>query len=114
MDGRWNIIKPEAFMTKIRTTLLIILITGAFAETPVFEPPVPIQANGVNINVGYGGNASPFMIDWDGDGKQDLLLGQFDQGRIRFYSNTGTNYNPTFGNFVYLQASGTYISLSYG
>jgi hypothetical protein len=101
-------------MTKLLKTLLILTTIGAFAETPVFEPPVPIQANGVNINVGYGGNASPFMIDWDGDGNQDLLLGQFDQGRIRFYTNTGTNYNPTFGNFVYLQAGGSYISLSYG
>ena len=101
-------------MTKIYTVLLIMLIAEAFAETPIFEPPLPIQANGVNINVGYGGNASPFMIDWDGDGKQDLLLGQFDQGRIRLYSNTGTHYNPTFENFVYLQAGGSYISLSYG
>ena len=101
-------------MIKIYTVLLIMLIAKAFAETPIFEPPLPIQANGVNINVGYGGNASPFMIDWDGDGKQDLLLGQFDQGRIRLYSNTGTHYNPTFENFVYLQAGGSYISLSYG
>ncbi|MGD8978732.1 MAG: hypothetical protein PVI51_03775 [candidate division WOR-3 bacterium] len=101
-------------MIRIYATLLILFIAASFAETPIFETPLPIQANGVNINVGYGGNASPFMIDWDGDGKQDLLLGQFDQGRIRFYTNTGTNYNPTFGNFVYLQAGGSYISLSSG
>lgn len=94
--------------------LFILLAIIAVAETPVFEPPLPIQAGGVNINVGYGGNASPFMIDWDGDGKQDLLLGQYDQGRIRFYTNTGTHFNPTFGSFVYLQAGGSYISLSYG
>ena len=99
------------------TKVLILLISTAFvmfAQTPVFDPPVYIQANGVNINVGYGGNASPFVVDWDGDGKQDLLLGQFDMGRVRFYTNIGTNYNPTFGDFVYLQASGSYISVSYG
>jgi hypothetical protein len=100
-------------MNQLSVIILISLLI-LFAETPVFEPPIPIQANGVNINVGYGGNASPFVVDWDGDAKQDLLLGQFDQGRIRFYSNTGTNYNPTFGNFVYLQADGSFISLSYG
>jgi hypothetical protein len=94
--------------------MFILLTVVTLGQNPVFEPPVPIQANGVNINVGYGGNASPFLIDWDGDGKQDLLLGQFDLGRIRFYTNTGTHYNPTFGNFAYLQASGSYISLSYG
>ena len=86
----------------------------ALAETPVFDPPIPIQANGVNINVGYGGNASPFVIDWDDDGHQDLLLGQFDGGRIRFYTNTGTHYSPAFGTFEYLQADGSAIMLSYG
>ncbi len=101
-------------MTKY-CSILIILFTGVmFAQTPVFDPPVYVQANGVNINVGYGGNASPFVIDWDGDGKQDLLLGQFDMGKVRFYSNTGTHYNPTFGNFAYLQAGGVDISVSYG
>jgi hypothetical protein len=101
-------------MIKYFCVLFIIILSLSLAEPPVFDPPIPIQANGANINVGYGGNASPFVIDWDGDGKQDLLLGQFDQGRIRFYTNTGTHYNPTFGNFVYLQAGGSYISLSYG
>jgi len=80
----------------------------------VFDAPVAIQANGSPINVGYGGNASPFMVEWNGDGKQDLLLGQFDAGKIRLYANTGTNYDPAFGNFVYLQADGSDISLSCG
>ncbi len=96
------------------TALCISISFTMFAQTPVFDPPVYIQANGVNINVGYGGNASPFVIDWDGDGNQDLLLGQFDLGKVRFYTNTGTNYNPTFGSFVYLQAGGVDISVSYG
>jgi hypothetical protein len=101
-------------MPKYLCALLFIFLSVSMAEPPVFEPPLPVQANGVNINVGYGGNASPFVIDWDGDGKQDLLLGQFDQGRIRFYQNVGTHYNPTFGTFTYLQADGATISLSYG
>lgn len=90
------------------------LIALAFAIPPVFDPPAAIQANGSPINVGTGGNASPFMTDWNGDGKQDLLLGQYDGGKIRFYANTGSNYNPTFGDFSYLQADGSDISLSYG
>ena len=101
-------------MLKYLCVLFVIFLSLSIAEPPVFEPPIPIQANGLNINVGYGGNASPFMIDWDGDGKQDLLLGQFDGGRIRFYQNTGTHYNPTFTTFTYLQADGAVISLSYG
>lgn len=101
-------------MMKSCSILVTLFASFVFAQTPVFDPPVYVQANGVNINVGYGGNASPFVIDWDGDGKQDLLLGQFDLGKVRFYTNIGTHYNPTFSDFVYLQAGGVDISVSYG
>jgi hypothetical protein len=96
------------------SALLALLALAAFAQTPVFDAPVAIEANGSPINVGYGGNASPFVADWNGDGKQDLLLGQFDSGKIRFYENIGEDSAPVFGDFVYLQADGSDISLTYG
>lgn len=105
-------------MTRFFSVLILAAaaacVSLTYAVTPQFDAPVAIEANGSPINVGYGGNASPFMIDWNGDAKQDLLLGQYDGGKIRFYPNTGTNYNPTFGSFSYLQADGGDISVSYG
>jgi hypothetical protein len=62
--------------------------------------------------VGYTG--SPFVFDWNGDGKKDLLIGQFTEGRVRFYANTGTNNYPAFSGFTYLQADGSDIILTYG
>ena len=100
---------------KVRlSALCALLATVAFAQTPVFDAPVAIEANGTPINVGTGGNASPFMIDWNGDGKQDLLLGQYLSGKVRFYENIGENFAPVFGDFVYLQADGADISVSSG
>jgi hypothetical protein len=100
---------------KKRYIVLVALLAGAaLAQTPVFDPPVAIQANGADINTGYGGNASPFIVDWDGDSLQDLLLGQFDGGRVRFYRNVGANYSPVFDAFAYLQADGVDISVSSG
>jgi len=96
------------------SVLLALLAAATFAQTPVFDAPVAIEANGSAINVGYGGNASPFVVDWNGDGKQDLLLGQFNSGRVRFYENVGENFAPVFGDSVYLQADGSDISLSSG
>ena len=96
------------------SALLTLLAVVAFAETPVFDAPVAIEANGVPINVGYGGNASPFLVDWNGDGKQDLLLGQFDGGKVRFYENIGEDTAPVFGDSVFLQADGADISVSSG
>jgi hypothetical protein len=101
-------------MIRCSLSVILALASGLYAVTPLFDAPVAIQANGSPINVGYGGNASPFMTDWNSDGKQDLLLGQFDAGKIRFYANTGTNYNPAFDTFSYLQADGADISLSCG
>jgi len=96
------------------SALFALFAVVALAQTPVFDAPVAIEANGMPINVGTGGNASPFMVDWNGDGRQDLLLGQYLSGKIRFYENIGENSAPVFGDFVYLQANGTDISLSSG
>jgi hypothetical protein len=101
-------------MKKYYVLPMLLMGSISFAVTPVFDAPVAIQANGSPINVGVGGNASPFVFDWNGDGKKDLLLGQYEYGKIRYYANTGTNNNPTFGTFAYLQADGSDISLTYG
>jgi hypothetical protein len=93
---------------------LLSALALALGQTPVFDDPVTVDAHGVPINVGYGGNASPFVVDWDGDGKQDLLLGQYSGGNVRFYPNIGTNFAPVFGDFEYLRADGSNISVSYG
>jgi hypothetical protein len=104
----------EATMTMRLSVLFALLAAVAMAATPVFDAPVAIEANGVPINVGYGGNASPFLVDWNGDGKQDLLLGQFDGGKVRFYENVGEDTAPVFGDSVFLQADGSDITLTYG
>jgi len=101
-------------MTTRLPVLLLLLAFAASAQTPAFDAPVAIEANGTPINVGTGGNASPFMVDWNGDGSQDLLLGQYMYGKVRFYPNIGSNFDPVFGDFEYLKADGSDISVSYG
>ena len=101
-------------MNRNLSCLLVLLATVALAQTPEFDIPVALEANGTPINVGTGGNASPFMIDWNGDGKQDLVLGQYLYGKVRYYENIGENFDPVFGDFVYLQADGADISVSSG
>jgi len=65
-------------------------------------PPVRITAGGVPIDV--DGHAAPFLGDFNGDGRNDLLVGQNIGGRLRIYRNTGTNARPKFDSFEWFKA----------
>lgn len=93
--------------------LLVLALTGfALAQAPGFEPSYMLECSGSPIDVGYYG--SPCVVDWDGDDVQDLVLGQFSNGNIRFYQNEGTNADPVLNSFSYLQADGSNIAMGYG
>jgi len=61
----------------------------------IFEPPVRLLCDGKPINVDIG-HAAPHFCDFDGRGVKDLLVGQFGEGKLRIYRNSGTNTNPKF------------------
>jgi hypothetical protein len=42
-----------------------------------------------------GSNAAPFVVDWNEDGKKDLIVGN-GEGNVYYYHNIGTNENPVF------------------
>ena len=44
------------------------------------------------------GLAAPAFHDWDGDGKRDLMIGEFETGEctVRVYRNLGTDVAPRF------------------
>lgn len=97
-----------------RTALLLSAASlVALATPPMFHDFVYIFAGGEAIRVD-GGHADPCVVDWDGDGVKDLLVGEFTQGRIRYYRNTGTNQSREFADFFYLASDGTIIALPYG
>jgi hypothetical protein len=50
---------------------------------------VRLQADGAAIRVEEPGYAAPCWADVNGDGKKDLLVGQFNGGKIRVFENLG-------------------------
>ena len=105
-------------------TLSICLVLQAAGEPPRFAPPMPIRAGDGPIDVTTG-HAAPYLLDFDGDGVRDLLVGEFGAepfvgettgaagpghpwvaGKLRFYANHGTDREPRYEDFTYVQAGG--------
>ena len=83
------------------------------SKVPVFEPGFTLNWDGGTIQTDNNG-AVPCAVDWNHDGKKDLLVGVFYYGNIYYYPNYGTNENPLFHDRAKLEADGQEISLSYG
>jgi hypothetical protein len=69
----------------------LLMSSGLAFGDPEFQPPVRLKADGVPVRVESPGYAAPCWADIDGDGKKDLLVGQFNGGKIHVYKNLGDN-----------------------
>jgi hypothetical protein len=81
--------------------------TKVDANNAVFENPVRLKAAGTVIDSGpQWGHSGPCLHDVDGDGRRDLLVGDF-SGLFRLYHNVGTAREPRFAAGELLRAGGT-------
>ncbi|MEX2027458.1 MAG: VCBS repeat-containing protein, partial [Pirellulaceae bacterium] len=77
----------------------IYLVPNSGSRTePVWGMPQKLQADGKEIEIPAGGDAGPAVVDWDGDGKLDLLSGASD-GSVHFFRNIGTSREPKLAAF---------------
>ncbi len=102
-DDRKDLIVGEGDGLGHTPKVRVYLNTGT-AESPQFGTYFYAQANGADlIGVGSGCmGVCPRVVDWDGDGRKDLLVGYGD-GRIFIYLNIGTDASPTFDGGTALQ-----------
>ena len=68
-----------------------LVAATAVAGAAEFAAPVRLGGGGEAVRVESPGYAAPCWADIDGDGQKDLLVGQFNGGKIRFYKNLGQN-----------------------
>ena len=72
-----------------------------------------VKSGGSTIAVSSG-HATPEAVDWNNDGSQDLVVGQFSSGKVRLYLNDGGTYVPQFDAFDYVEAAGSDITTAGG
>jgi len=61
---------------------------------PLYRAAQPVYQEQATL---YAGSlAVPNAVDWDGDGAQDLIVGN-SEGRVLFFKNFGTDRDPRFG-----------------
>jgi hypothetical protein len=75
-------------MRPLLLAIVLLLVTHA-ARAAEFANPVRLEAGGAAIRVEAPGYAAPCWADIDDDGKKDLLVGQFNGGKIRVFKNLG-------------------------
>lgn len=82
------------------SAVLVFAVNGVSSE---LEEPIPVRVAGCPLDVEHSGHAAPCVADFDGDGVNDLLVGEFYQGRLRVYRNVGTNAEPSFEDYFVFQ-----------
>ncbi|MBI5096299.1 MAG: PKD domain-containing protein [Nitrospirae bacterium] len=75
--------------------------------SPLFSEGLPIFSNMDNLN-SSDNFLAPFVVDWDNDGKKDLLIGTL-EGNVLFFKNIGGDDTPSFaGGEILVTLSGGY------
>jgi hypothetical protein len=103
-------------MTKAPTivTLALLVLCGVThaADAPDLSAGVFVQDGSGPLGViGY---STPTVVDWDNDGRKDLVVGQYDFGYITLYLNQGTDINPVFSGGILIESQGSPITTTYG
>lgn len=102
-DGRRDLI-VGAYDSRI----YIYLNEGTDTE-PNYVAATFAQEDGKDLLV-PGGRSSPVILDLDGDRRKDILTGNT-YGELLFYSNIGTDEEPAFSGYLFIETSGIPIDL---
>ena len=102
----------------IGVAVVLAASAGTFAADIEMQPGVKLKAGDEVIDGGKDtvGHLVPTVVDWNGDGKKDLIVGSFsgNPGNVMLYLNIGTDAEPKLDKGRVLEAGGVPIKLTGG
>jgi hypothetical protein len=97
-DGR-----PSLLIGEEGGTITFVENTAPFGQEPQWAPARQLEQ--VDPYVKSGSLSRPVAVDWNGDGKLDLVAGN-SAGYIEWFENTGTREVPAFEAHGYFKVNG--------
>ncbi len=104
--------KKDLLVGQADGTMKIFLNLGSDND-PNFDPGtfLKVGPTGSKTNIDVGSRATPCVVDWNNDGKKDILTGNTN-GQLLFYSNAGTDSDPSFAGYEFVESDGVAIDLA--
>ena len=90
---------------------LALLFLGAAVAAQDLHRPRLLQAAGKPMVLAGTWSAAPIVVDWDGDGREDLIVGDTTGGRLRFYRNIGKRTAPEYAASEWVRVGGVPLQL---
>ncbi len=86
----------------------LFLNDGAGDENPTFDGGTLLQVGdpGSKTDIDVGSRATSTVVDWNSDGRKDLVVGAYD-GKIHIFLNEGTDASPDFRSESFAQENGS-------
>jgi hypothetical protein len=103
-DGRYDLV-VGSYDGKVR-----VYLNQAVSGVADFQSEIIVQSGSADL-VAPGLRSSASVVDLDGDGRKDLVIGNTD-GQILFYANVGTDAAPAFNGYQLLAIDNVPLQLT--
>lgn len=99
--------RKDLLIGQANGTLRFFLNVGS-QDDPSFDAGTLLQVGepGFKTDIDVGSRATPSVVDWDSDGKKDLVVGARD-GKLHVFINEGTIASPDFRSELFAQEDDT-------
>jgi hypothetical protein len=104
----WNNDGKKDLLSGEKSGKVVLLINKGTNADPIFNSVMYVKDGGAELSA--GNTSSPTVVDWNRDGKKDLIVGE-NLGCLFYYENKGTDSDPVFKGYQLLSAEGQIIDV---